>query len=374
MLAHELRNPLAPIVSGLEVLRLSRAAEDGTAPVFRMLQRQVDQLVRLVDDLLEISRIARGKIELRKEVVRLADILEDALETSRPLIEAMRHNLEVDVPAETVLIRCDGVRLTQVIANLLNNAAKYTPRGGRISLIAAVEGNELAVRVRDTGYGIDPEALDTVFEMFAQTRLSSRSESGLGVGLALVRTLIEMHGGSVSAASEGRGRGSEFTVRLPLGDIPEHRSEDGEAPAAVKPDLQRILVVDDNRDSANSLGMLLNLLKYDVRVAFDGPAALAELERYDAQAVFLDIDMPSMDGYEVARCIRARPDLPDAVLIAVTGWGQDNDRAMSRDAGFDHHLLKPVAMESLRAVLAAAAEHLADRPARPSPGVGRATH
>lgn len=373
MLAHELRNPLAPIVSGLEVLKLSDGTDERAAPVFRMIQRQVDQLVRLVDDLLEISRIARGKIELRLEVVEVADVLNDALETSRPLIEAMQHTLEVDVPTETVRIECDGVRLSQVIANLLNNAAKYTPRGGRVGLSAHVAGNELVMRVWDTGYGIDPEALDSVFEMFTQTRPSSRAESGLGVGLALVRTLVRMHGGTVSAASKGRGCGSEFTVHLPLGQIPEQPVTGGAVPVAPSTDLERILVVDDNRDSADSLGMLLDILHYQVRVAFDGPAALEELERWRAQVVFLDIDMPVIDGYEVARRIRARPEFADVVLVALTGWGQNNDRALSSTAGFDHHLVKPVAVDALRAVLAAASKRVAGRTGVP-PDVGITRH
>jgi PAS domain S-box-containing protein len=371
MLAHELRNPLAPIVSGLEVLKLSGAGQDGQSAVFRMIQRQVDQLVRLVDDLLEISRIARGKIELRKEVVELADVLEDALETSRPLIRAMRHTLEVDLPQETVLVECDGVRLSQVVANLLNNAAKYTPRGGRVALSAHAENGELVIRVRDNGYGIDPEALDRVFEMFTQTRLSSRSESGLGVGLALVRTLVEMHGGTVRAASEGRGRGSEFTVRLPLGDAALRARSGEKSPVAARPGLERILVVDDNRDSAKSLAMLLKMFNYDVHVAFDGASALDELRRFDAQAVLLDIDMPGMDGFEVARRIREHPEWRDLVLVALTGWGQDDDRARSRAAGFDQHLLKPVNTDALRTVLAAAGER---PPARPDDGAGAVTH
>src|SRR5690606_10672359 len=311
--------------SGLEVLKLSGAAQEGAAAVFRMLQRQVEQLVRLVDDLLEISRIARGKIELRKSVVDLEEVVNDALETSRPLIRSMEHTLEVDLPPEPVAIECDGVRLSQVIANLLNNAAKYTPRHGRVSLTARVEDRELVIRVRDTGYGIEPEALASVFEMFTQARLSSRSESGLGVGLALVRTRVEMHGGTVSAASQGRGHGSEFTVRLPMGNGVAHAAPEGTNTAATSSGLERILVVDDNRDSARSLCILLELLEYDVRMAFDGPSALTELERFDAQAVFLDIDMPGMDGFEVARRIRAGRQGDAVVVIALTGWGQDDD-------------------------------------------------
>ena len=370
MLAHELRNPLAPIVSGLEVLKLSGPAGEGQGAVFRMINRQVNQLVRLVDDLLEISRIARGKIELRKEIVELADVLNDALETSRPVIQAMKHTLEVDVPTETVLVECDGVRLSQVIANLLNNAAKYTPRGGRVQLSARVEGGELLLKVRDNGYGIEPEALDAVFEMFTQTRLSRRSESGLGVGLALVRTLVERHGGTVRAASEGRGRGSEFTVRLPLGRATARPARDDRRPAPPSPGLERILVVDDDRDSARSLAMLLEILGFDVRMAFDGKSALDTLGQFDAQIVLLDIEMPGMDGFEVARRIRALPGGANVVLVALTGWGQDGDRVRSREAGFDHHLLKPVGSESLRSLLSTAAH----RHGRKEDSAGSPTH
>jgi PAS domain S-box-containing protein len=356
VLAHELRNPLAPLVSGLEVLRLTPEAAPPSADVVGMMERQVDHLTRLVDDLLEVSRITRGKIELRKEVLDFGDVLTNALDTSRPYIEAAKHSFRIDLPPEPIRLEADGVRLAQVLSNLLHNAAKYTPRGGSITLAARVEGSDLVVHVRDTGYGIAPESLDDVFEMFAQSCRANRAESGLGIGLALVRTLVEMHGGSVSVSSEGPGRGSEFTVRLPVGNVtrkdavPTTSHESGSS-------LHRVLVVDDNRDSANSLGMLLDVMDYEVKVAFDGASALEELDSFDAEAVFLDIDMPKMDGYEVARRIRQRRRPEDVVLVAITGWGQDGDRARSREAGFDHHLLKPVEIESLRAVLAAADPH-----------------
>jgi PAS domain S-box-containing protein len=350
-LAHELRNPLAPIVSGLEVLSLGAETTATSGPVLDMMGRQVGHLVRLVDDLLEVSRITRGKIELRKEVVDFEEVLTHALDTSRPCIEAARHSLRIDVPAEAIRLEADGVRLAQVISNLLNNAAKYTPPGGDIGLVARMEDGGLVIRVSDTGYGIPAESIDDVFEMFSQSGRDRSSESGLGIGLALVRTLVQMHGGSVSVVSEGHGRGSEFTVRLPIGNVPQ--GDDIQVP---RPDdrgstMQRVLVVDDNRDSANSLGMLLDVMDYDVKVAFDGASALEQLDEFRAEAVFLDIDMPGMDGYEVARRIRQRADLEDVVLVAVTGWNEGNDRAASKDAAFDHYLLKPVEIESLRAVL-----------------------
>jgi CheY-like chemotaxis protein/nitrogen-specific signal transduction histidine kinase len=351
MLAHELRNPLAPIVSGLEVLSLGAEAARTPGPVLEMMGRQVDHLVRLVDDLLEVSRITRGKIELRKEVLDFGEVLTHALDTSRPWIEAASHSLRIDVPAEPVRIEADGVRLAQVISNLLNNAAKYTPPGGYIALVARVDDGQLVIRVSDTGYGISPESIDDVFEMFSQSGHDRCSESGLGIGLALVRTLVQMHGGSVSVASDGHGRGSEFTVRLPIGNVMQDDVVRIPVPEDRGSTMQRVLVVDDNRDSANSLGMLLDVMDYDVKVAFDGASALEQLDDFRAEAVFLDIDMPGMDGYEVARRIRERADLEDVVLVAVTGWNEGNDRAASKHAAFDHYLLKPVEIESLRAVL-----------------------
>jgi PAS domain S-box-containing protein len=351
VLAHELRNPLAPIVTGLDVLELASDLGEGSAPVLRMIKRQVNHLTRLVDDLLEISRITLGKIELQKEVLDLSDVLSNALDTTRETIESAKHSIQVDLPPEPIRIEGDVVRLSQVVVNLLNNASKYTAPGGEILLTARVQGEQLEIRVRDSGRGIAAESLDEVFKMFAQPRRSSRLQDGLGVGLALVRRIVELHGGTVGAASGGLGKGSEFTVRLPLGNITSKEEEKSAAPEDAGLGGKRVLVVDDNQDSANSLGMLLDILDYEVKVAFDGESALAELDRFNADTIFLDLDMPRMDGFELARLVRQHAEAKNATLIALTGWGQEDDKKLTRDAGFDHHLLKPVNVDVLRSVL-----------------------
>jgi PAS domain S-box-containing protein len=352
VLAHELRNPLAPIVTGLDVIGLANETGKTTARALRMVKRQVGHLTRLVDDLLEISRITLGKIELQKEVLNFADVVSNALDATRQSIEASNHSIKIDLPEQPIHIEADGVRLAQVIVNLLSNAAKYTPPGGDILLTARVTDRELEIRVRDSGHGIAAESLKEVFTMFAQPRQSNRLHDGLGIGLALVRRIVDLHGGSVEAASEGIGQGSEFTVRLPLGDTKVTRVADQPLQHDDVSVRKRVLVVDDNEDSANSLGMLLDIMDYEVKVAFDGESALAELDRFNAETIFLDIDMPRMSGYEVARRVRQRADVREATLIALTGWGQEDDRRQTREAGFDHHLLKPVNIDVLRSLLA----------------------
>jgi signal transduction histidine kinase/ActR/RegA family two-component response regulator len=352
-LAHELRNPLAPIRNAVQILRLSQGGAPAAAQLSEMMERQVGQMVRLVDDLLEVSRITRGKIELRRTRAALAAVIEAAIETSRPQIETSRHALGVELPPEPLYLDADATRLAQVFANLLNNAAKYTDPGGRITIEAAREGDEVAVCVRDTGMGIAPSALSRVFDMFVQAdHASERMQGGLGIGLTLVRRLVEMHGGSVQARSEGPGKGSEFVVRLPLAAHPQGEAQ-GRAPAPPEPVKAppRVLVVDDNRDAAESLGMLLQMLGADVTVTHDGVAALEALGERLPRAVFLDLGMPGMDGYEVARRIRGRPEGAGLTLIALTGWGQERDRRQTRAAGFDHHLIKPADLSALRALL-----------------------
>jgi signal transduction histidine kinase/ActR/RegA family two-component response regulator len=351
ILAHELRNPLAPLRNALHILRVTRTPDR----LQEMMERQVQQMVHLVDDLLEVSRITRGKIELRKEPVELASLVRNAIETSGPIIEASRHELTVSLPADPLVLDGDPVRLAQVISNLLNNAAKYTDPGGSIWLTAAREGSEAVVRVRDNGIGIPSDMLPRIFEMFAQVdRSIGRSQGGLGIGLTLVRSLVELHGGSIAASSAGSGHGSEFAVRLPLAssrpDDPVEQSLIRDDQAINVPRL-RLLVVDDNEDAAETLGLLLELNGNDVRIAHDGSSALATIGDYKPSVVLLDIGMPGMDGYEVARRVRAQPEWKDLVLIALTGWGQEEDRRRSQEAGFNHHLTKPVDLDILLALL-----------------------
>jgi PAS domain S-box-containing protein len=354
-LAHELRNPLAPIRNSLQFLRLAGNDQAAAEHAAGIIDRQVNHLVRLVDDLLEVSRITRGKIELRKELVDLASIIGSAVETSRPLIEAARHRLDVSLPSEPVMIEADAVRVSQVISNLLNNAAKYTEAGGEIWLSARAEPNEVVISVRDTGVGIPPEMLPHVFEMFTQVDGSlSRSQGGLGIGLTLSRSLVELHGGSVVARSAGVGRGSEFIVRLPgaLGKESYQEAEtDGRAARNGQSSGRRILIVDDNVDSAESLCLWLNLEGYDVKVVHEGLAAVEATRVFKPEVILLDIGLPDIDGYEVAERLRRELGLDGVRLIALTGYGQDEDRQRCYDAGFDEHLIKPVDPATLETLL-----------------------
>ena len=351
-LAHELRNPLAPLQNSLHVLRVGGDKEVSSAPLREMMERQVNHLVRLVDDLLEVSRISRGTFELRRERVEVAAVVRNAVETSEPLIRAARHELLVELPKQQLWLDGDPVRLAQILANLLNNAANYTAAGGRIELHARREGRNVAIAVRDNGAGIAPETLPRLFEMFSRgDRSHRRDQGGLGIGLALARGLVEMHGGTINCTSGGVGKGSEFTVTLPLA------ADQGAQSASEKPveralGHQRILVVDNNRDAAESLGMLLELLGAEARIACDGFEALEMFESCDPAVVLLDIGMPEMDGFEVARRIRA--DFPErpVVLVALTGWGQEEDRCRTKEAGFDHHLIKPADLGTLQKLLA----------------------
>jgi len=353
-LAHELRNPLAPIRNSLHVLRMAGQNPAAAARVHQMMERQMAHLVRLVDDLLEISRISRGKIELKKELHAISAIIQHALETSKPFVESGKHTLNVSVPEAPIFLEGDAVRLSQVVSNLLNNAAKYMETGGSITLSAQVEGENVVISVRDTGIGIPREMLSRVFEMFVQVENPlRRTQDGLGIGLSLVQTLVSMHGGTVEARSDGIGRGSEFIVRLPVAKI--QRSEDNARPvpqSKVDPAVCRILVVDDNKDSAESLGMMLNFLGADVQVVYDGKTALESINTLRPTIIFMDLGMPGMDGCEVARDIRKRPENNEIRLIALTGWGQEEDRRRSRAAGFDQHLVKPIDFDALQAVLA----------------------
>jgi len=348
MLAHELRNPLAPLRHCLHILQMDGVATGDAARLHGMMDRQLRHLVRLVDDLLEVSRISRGKIELRPEPVDLARILEHAADTSRPLIDAGRHELEVALPLLPLRLYADPMRLAQVFSNLLNNAAKYTPHGGRITVNAHAEGGEAVVRVCDTGIGIPPDMLTRVFDMFSQVESSrGQAQGGLGIGLTLVRNLVELHGGSVSASSDGPGRGSEFVVRLPL---------DREAPvdtlAEPEPDrrtavAQRVLVVDDNRESADSLAMFLRLCDREVHAVYDGDAAIEAAARLRPDVMLVDIGLPGRNGFDVCTHVRAQDWGAGIAIFAVAGWGQQNDRERSERCGFDAHLVKPVDPDAL---------------------------
>ncbi|MDI1437006.1 hybrid sensor histidine kinase/response regulator [Polyangium sorediatum] len=356
-LAHELRNPLAPIRTGLSLLQMARDEAQGQR-IRAMMERQVGHMVRMVDDLLDVSRITRGKVELRKERVELGAVLESALETSRPLIEAAGHAFSVSLPTEPLWLSADPTRLAQVLANLLNNAAKYTPAGGRIRLVAVQEDAHMVVRVEDTGVGIPAEMRTKVFDMFTQVgRSIDRAQGGLGIGLTLVRRLVELHGGTVEATSEGPSRGSIFTVRLPLGVAEETpaKGSGGDLPGKGAAGGMKVLVVDDNVDGAESLAELLQLSGHTTEVAHTGPSALVAARAFEPDVVFLDIGLPGMTGYEVAQRLRTEEGFGRLVLVALTGWGTDEDRRQAREAGFDYHLTKPVDLQEVQRIVEAAA-------------------
>jgi PAS domain S-box-containing protein len=356
MLAHELRNPLAPISNALRIVRMNPHDVPAVVAASEMAERQVGQLVRLVDDLLDVSRISRGKIDLRMTRVELRAIIEQVLEAARLQCEAMDLAITASLPEGPVYLLADPVRMSQVIGNLLSNACKFTPRGGRVDLNVTTEGHppQVIVTVRDTGIGIAQEELPQIFELFTQVDSSlERSQGGLGIGLTLVRTLVHLHGGTVEASSDGLGKGSTFTVRLPLyveqsvKGLPLTRQG---SVGSARP--LRILVVDDNHDSAESLAMLLTLGGHDVRTAHDGVAAVDAARTFRPRVVLMDIGMPRVNGYEAARTIREAPWGRDVILIALTGWGQDEDKRRTAEAGFDAHLTKPMDPHEFEAVLA----------------------
>jgi len=361
MLAHELRNPLAPIRNSLTLLEIAGQADPTIERVRGILERQVGHMVRLVDDLMEVSRITRGTIELRRERLNLADAIRSALETSEPLIRRAALDTALELPPQALYVDADPVRLTQIISNLLNNAATYSDRSRRVVLTARGEGGEAVVSIRDFGVGIPADMLERVFDMFAQVQGPGRGgKGGLGIGLTLVRSLVQMHGGSIVAASEGAGKGSTFTFRLPLVEAPA-RSPERPIRRAARGLSLRVLVVDDNRDAAESMGLVLARAGAEVEVVHDGATALDRVERFHPALVLLDIGMPGMDGYEVARRIRARPALQGIQLVALTGWGQAEDRRRSQDAGFDHHLIKPAGIDELCALLPGTRENAGPR-------------
>jgi signal transduction histidine kinase len=352
MLGHELRNPLAPVTTALQIMRIHEGDPSRVARSREIVERQIEHMTRLIDDLLDVSRITRGKIDLREQPLVLSSVIERAVESARPLIDERGHRIALDLPTEPITFLADPARLAQVFANLLNNAAKYTDVGGRIWLRARVEGNELIVGVKDDGPGLTKELRAHAFDLFMQgPQTRARARGGLGIGLTLVRRLVELHGGTVEALSDGPGKGTEIVVRLPLRLPPV---PDGVAPTAAIPTegpRRRILVVDDNVDAAEALGELLRDYGHEVATAHDGPQALDNARLHRPEIVLLDIGMPEMDGYEVAKRIRGELGLGDALLIALTGYGEDRDRRLAREAGFDQHVTKPVDASKLEELL-----------------------
>jgi signal transduction histidine kinase len=352
-LAHELRNPLAPIRNGLQIMRMAGSDAAMAAEAHGMMERQLGHMVRLIDDLLDVSRITQGKVALRKERVDLAAVVQDAVETSRSLVEAGGHRLTITLPPKPVTVNADRTRLAQVFANLLNNSAKYTARGGNIDLSVERHGTDVVVRVKDDGVGIPPDMLPRIFDTFMQVdRSLERSQGGLGIGLSLVRALVDMHNGTVEARSDGHGKGSEFIVRLSDAVAVEVRAEPaGGQETGMTESSYRILVVDDNRDSAISLAMMLKIMGHDTRTAHDGEAAVEMAGAFRPDVMLLDIGLPKMNGYDACRLIRSQPWGKAIVLIALTGWGQDEDKLQSKEAGFNFHMIKPIDPDALTKLL-----------------------
>ena len=352
-LAHELRNPLAPIRNGLQLMKLSGGQNVAVEQARAMMERQLTHMVRLVDDLMDASRISQGKLELRKQPISLTTVLTTAIESSGALIEQKRHQLIVKLPAQALLVDADLTRLAQVFQNLLNNAAKYSEEGGKIHLTVEGQGNDAVVTIRDAGVGIAADQLPLIFEMFTQVdRSLDMSQGGLGIGLSLVKRLVDMHGGRVEARSGGLGHGSEFVVTLPLVDQAAQHGPPGVDQILAAPQASlKILVVDDNRDGADSLSEMLDLMGNDTRTGYDGEEAVSIAGEYQPDVILLDIGLPKLNGYEACRLIRQQPWGKNIVLLAVTGWGQEKDRSRTQQAGFDHHLVKPVDPQELMQLL-----------------------
>jgi signal transduction histidine kinase len=354
-LAHELRNPLSPIRNGLDILRASPTGPKAEE-IRDMMDRQLSHLVRLVDDLLDVSRVSQGKVELRKARIALSDVLKAAVEASNPLITTAGHELVLDVPDAPVWLDADLTRLSQIVSNLLNNAAKYTPEGGKLVLFARRDGDEVLITVSDNGVGIPPDMLPRVFDLFTQVRDNlHRSHGGLGIGLALVKQLVEMHGGVIVAESAGPGKGSSFQLRLPAAESAPAAPEAAEpsSPVSLGEDAAlKVLVVDDNFDVAQTVGWMIETMGHEYRLVHEGKLALQTAQEYRPDAILLDINMPGMDGYAVCRALREQTLFNDTVIIAQTGWGQTRGRTDTDESGFDHHLVKPVNIDRLKQLLA----------------------
>lgn len=359
VLAHELRNPLAPMRNALEMMRLANGDAARAGQARTILERQLGHLTRIVDDLLDLARITRNTLELRRRPTELPAVLDQAVETCRPMLDRAGHRLTASLPDEPLLLDADPERLAQLFANLLSNACKYTDPGGEIVLTASRQGSEVVVSVRDTGIGLDPAAVPRIFDMFARAdEAGQRGQDGLGIGLTLARRVAELHGGTIEARSDGAGSGSEFRVRLPLlrrrpASLATAAPPPGAAPSGSRP--QRVLVVDDNADSVETLADLLRRQGHETHMARDGAAAVARTEELRPDAVLLDIGLPGLNGYEAAQRIRSLRGGETILLLALTGWGQDEDRRRSAEAGFDAHLVKPVDLDQLWALLAASA-------------------
>jgi signal transduction histidine kinase len=353
-LAHELRNPLAPIGNALEIMKHPREDRAVLEQARDTMERQFGQMVRLVDDLLDVGRITRDKLELRRQRVELTTVIHQAVETCRSLATGLRHELRTSLPKEPIWVHADPVRLAQVFSNLLNNACKFTESGGTISIVAQRQDDEASVTVSDTGIGIDSKNIENIFEMFEQVdKTLERKSGGLGIGLTLVKRLVELHGGRISARSEGPGRGSQFEVRLPVAAESKRIAPASPKAAARSTTPRRVLVTDDNKDSARTLAMLLQLSGHEVETAFNGVQAIERAESWQPDVILLDLGMPGMNGYDVCRSIRQKPWGKSIRIVALTGWGQEQDRNNSREAGFDEHVVKPVDVANLGSILAA---------------------
>ncbi|MCR6651475.1 MAG: ATP-binding protein [Cellvibrionaceae bacterium] len=351
LLAHELRNPLAPIRNGLQIMAMSNDKADVLASVRGMMDRQLNHMVRLIDDLLDVSRMNRNKLFLQKTRISLAEAMTHAVEATRPALQSAHHELILELPSEEIQLEADLTRLAQVFGNLLSNSIKYTEPGGRIWFSAELNPGEVTVSVRDSGIGIPTSDLANIFDMFSQIHTKGRANTGLGIGLALVRNLVELHEGRITVTSDGAGCGSCFNVHLPLGNVAVAMSEVEETPAQLVPQNIRILVADDNRDACTSLAMLLEIMGNQVQTAYDGQMAIHIAEAFRPQLILMDIGMPSLDGYEATRRIRAHGWAEHTRIVALTGWGQDHDRRRSQMAGCSGHLVKPVSRADLENIL-----------------------
>jgi PAS domain S-box-containing protein len=353
-LAHELRNPLAPICAGLDLMKMPGQDPDSLNEVRAIMERQTKHMVRLIDDLLDVSRITRGRLELRKCPVLLSDVVQNAVEATRPLLEESGHRLEICLPERPILLSADPNRVTQVLSNLLNNAAKYTLPGGRIGLTAELHDRDVTITVSDTGIGIPADKLQFVFEMFAQVNGNAeRGHTGLGIGLTLVKRLVELHGGTVAVESSGRNRGCKFQIRLPAAQtaLASLSPTEHVTPPQAPSETRRVLVVDDNADALETLARMVRLLGHEVCTAADGVEAVDAVDCFEPDIVLMDLGMPNLNGYEAARQIRGRPDGFKGLLVATTGWGQDEDKRRAREAGFDEHLIKPVDVAVIKRIL-----------------------